>query len=166
MIVWLLYVDSQIAFSVGFSMGLTIAGGILAVFAGLLFIPEIYDDDSDYVNDRRNSRGKTKPYARDSRHPTSRQVAVRAVTPYDEPPRGSSRSFKSSRQTRNSYDAMPSSMSTPKTYDSMPAPMDTPKTYDSYPASMTGRNSTGGNYRPATFNNVSEVTLQRDRVFL
>ncbi|OWF51372.1 uncharacterized protein LOC110449280 [Mizuhopecten yessoensis] len=152
MIVWMVYVQSQAAFSAGYSMGLTILGGILAVFAGLLFIPETGED---YEFDDRvvKARGATPQY---SRHHSSRRVNVRSISPSDDSSRGSTPDYHSSRQTRKTYDSMPSPMDTPKTYDSMPVPM-SQTVYDDGV-------STGRNFRPPTYNDVSGVTLQRDRV--
>ncbi|XP_060074765.1 uncharacterized protein LOC132554461 [Ylistrum balloti] len=152
LIIWMVYVQSQAAFSAGYSMGLTILGGILAVFAGLLFIPETGDDD-EYEDRVMKSRTATPQY---SRHHSSRRVHVRPISPSDESSRESSPNYYSTRQSRKTYDSMPSPMETPKTYDSMPAPV--PQT-----VSETGV-STGRNFRPPTFNDVSSLTLQRDRV--
>ncbi|XP_033749360.1 uncharacterized protein LOC117334044 [Pecten maximus] len=152
LIVWMVYVQSQTAFSAGYSMGLTILAGILAVFAGLLFIPETGDDD-EYEDRVFKSRAVTPQH---SRHHSSRRVHVRSISSSDESSRESTPNYYSSRQSRKTYDSMPSPMETPKTYDSMPAPM--PQTF-----SESGI-STGRNFRPPTFNDVSTITFQRDRV--
>ncbi|XP_069137670.1 uncharacterized protein [Argopecten irradians] len=156
LIVWMVYVQTQAAFTPGYSMGLTIVGGVLAVFAGLLFIPETGDDD-EYDDRIVKQRAMTPRY---SHHHAPRRVHVRSITPSDESSRGSSRGstpdYFTSRQSRKTYDSMPSPMDTPKTYDSMPTPM--PQS-----VSETGI-STGRNFRPPTYNDVSSITLQRDRV--
>ncbi|OWF51370.1 uncharacterized protein LOC110449271 [Mizuhopecten yessoensis] len=81
MILWLVYVTSP--FYVGFSMGLTVMGGILAIIAGLLFIPEL-EDDSNYRSDTPppERRSVTPPSRMPSRNLRSEPLRPIAVSPY------------------------------------------------------------------------------------
>ncbi|XP_076104320.1 uncharacterized protein LOC143072999 isoform X2 [Mytilus galloprovincialis] len=142
-------------FSIAWSYGLTLVALILAIIAGILFVPEVqnfnyfyghYEDeyDSYYEKKSRISPGNyTKNYS--PRQP-------RYARNIESPPSTSS--------TSGSGRTISTSMSNSTTYDSMPQPMavDNPNTL------KVNNVSSLQNSRP-TFNDVSAIKLQRDQVF-
>ncbi|VDI08769.1 Hypothetical predicted protein [Mytilus galloprovincialis] len=142
-------------FSIAWSYGLTLVALILAIIAGILFVPEVqnfnyfyghYEDEYDtyYEKKSRISPGNyTKNYS--PRQP-------RYARNIDSPPSTSS--------TSGSGRTISTSMSNSTTYDSMPQPMavDNPNTL------KVNNVSNLQNSRP-TFNDVSAIKLQRDQVF-
>ncbi|XP_060074745.1 uncharacterized protein LOC132554439 [Ylistrum balloti] len=83
MILWLVYVNSP--FYVGYSMGLTVMGGILAIIAGLLLIPELEDDTNNYDTSDTpppTRRSVTPPSRLPSRNLRSEPLRPIAVSPY------------------------------------------------------------------------------------
>ena len=142
-------------FSIAWSYGLTLVALILAIIAGILFVPEVqnfnyfyghYEDEYDtyYEKKSRISPGNyTKNYS--PRQP-------RYARNIESPPSTSS--------TSGSGRTISTSMSNSTTYDSMPQPMavDNPNTL------KVNNVSSLQNSRP-TFNDVSAIKLQRDQVF-
>ena len=140
-IIWMTYVVDP--WTVSYSFGFTVIACILVITAGLLLIPEVDDNRQYWFNIFNKSSRDSSPSTSSLRERSSRSRS-RSVSPY--PSRRSLRSSTDPRLTpgRSVYDSMPS-----------PAVTDTPRTV------LTAGGST---YRPATYNDISNVRLQRDGV--
>lgn len=150
-ILWIFALYSN--FSIAWSYGLTLVALFLALIAGILMVPEVqnfnyyYGEYEDEYENYYEKRSKIRPTTNYSYSPRSPRYTRAIASP---PPTAS---------TSGSGRTISTTMSNRSTYDSMPAPM----TVDnSSGASML---ETPRNVRPATFNNVSEIKLQRDQVF-
>lgn len=184
MIIWLTYVYSP--FVASWSMGFTIMAGILAIIALLLFIPEL-DEDPHFWWSRRYdssrddviySRGYSRGYYTSS--PTVLYSSRVRSTPIDDqsvylPPSRRSQLALPPPESRNTkYNPI---------YESTPLPAKSSPPNSAYgrkgsrspsitrthrvspePPPLTPTDINTSHLRPATYNNVSDLVLQRDRV--
>ena len=137
MIIWLVYVTDP--WSVSYSFGFTIIALILLITAILFLFLELNEERCYWFNDSRSSTPsyRGRGYTRNS---------SRSVSPYPSRSRSPDRSRGRTRMT---------TLSDKADYDRMPSPMSPEKPENS----LSSRN-----FRPATFNNVSNLSLQRDTV--
>jgi len=139
-------------FTIAWSYGLTLVALIMMLIAGILLVPEVQNFNYFYggYQDEYESY-----YEKKSRiNPTKNSYAPRSpryTRNISSPPATSS--------TSASGRTVSTDISSRSTYDSMPAPMSV-----DHPSGVSS-SGTSTITKPATFNNISDIKLQRDQVF-